>query len=369
MINEGKFGSVEAISLASIMIITKVFYTSPATLVQKEGTAVWYGSLISCIVTLISFYFFYILMKRFPSKNIIQIFDVILGRFLGKTLGLFYAVFSVYYCASNLREFCEMIKAYIMPYTPISLLFVAMFLAALLLSYFGLETIARVSATGLIPVLLGLVTILLLAIPHYEMAFLKPYWGYGLKTTFTYGVLRSSAFLEFAILPVFILSMHNIKTFKNAGIISILLSGAVLSISMLCYLLTFGYSQGSENMAGLFELSKSIYINRFIERVESIFLFSWVIASVITVAISFYIAISIYCTAFEIKNHRPLLLPFAFLTFTVAILPKNVSDVIDINLLFIRQYSVFFIHTIPFVMLLIAMIRKKKGVMPLVEKS
>lgn len=361
MIREGKFGTFEAFCLICIMIITKVFYTSPGVLVQKAGTAAWYATIISCLVTVVSFYFFCILLKRFPNRNIIQIFDIILGKYLGKIVGILFSAFSIYYCGSNLREFTEMIKAYIIPYTPPSLVLGTMLLAAILLSYFGLETIARVSSTGLIPILLGLVAVLILGYKNYDPSFLTPYLGYGIKPTLLYGALRSSAYLEFAILPICILSISSLKAFKKAGYLGILISGAILSISMLCYIMTFGYIQGQENMAGLFDLSRSIYISRFVERIESIFLFSWVIASVITVAVSFYISISIYCTVFNIKNHRPLIIHFAFLTFIVAILPQNISEVVDINILFLREYSVFFIHTIPIVLLIIAIIRKQKG--------
>lgn len=369
MIKEGNFGSFEAVSLTTILLITNVFYTFPAILVPKTGTSAWYTTLISCFFTLISFYIFYIILKRLPGKNIIQIFDILLGRILGKVLGLSYSAFALYYCGSNLREFTEMIKAYILPYTPISIILGGMLIAAMILAYLGLETLARLSAASLIPILLGLAFIFMLSIPNYDTSLLKPYLGYGLGTTLNYGLLNSSAYCEFFILPIFILSVHNLKTFKRVGILSILISGIVICISIMCYLLAFGYKQGSENMAGLFELSKLIYINRFLERMESVFLFSWVIASVITVAVSFYFSISIYSTSFKIKNYHPLLFPFTFLTFVVAILPKNISEVVDINLHFLRQNSVFFIHSLPFVLLLLAIIRKKKGVLANVQKS
>jgi hypothetical protein len=130
---------------------------------------------------------------------------------------------------------------------------------------------------------------------------------------------------------------------------------------MLCYLAHFGYAAGGENVSGMFELSRSIYFNRFFQRVESIFLFIWAIASVVSTAVSFYIGVLIYCKSFHIERHRPLLLPFALLVFITAILPESLQEVININISFLRQSSMFVIFLPITTVLIISLIFKKKG--------
>ena len=111
----------------------------------------------------------------------------------------------------------------------------------------------------------------------------------------------------------------------------------------------------------MYQLSRIIYYSRFFQRIESIFLFIWIFASVVTVSATFYIALSSYCRAFQINNHRPLLLPFAFLTFVISYLPSDIAEIIEIHVKYIRQFSIFILYLIPVVVLLFALILKKKG--------
>jgi tellurite resistance protein TehA-like permease len=125
--------------------------------------------------------------------------------------------------------------------------------------------------------------------------------------------------------------------------------------------MTFDYSQAGEYLSPMYQMARNIYYSRFFQRIESVFLFTWVIASVITVAAAFYIFISIYCKAFKINRHRPLLLPGAFLLFMLSILPQSLTEVLEINLVIIRQYSMFLIYAVPILALLVAVVLNKKG--------
>lgn len=361
MNSEGKIGTYEAICFTSLVMINKIFFTSVGGIVYQTGTAAWYATLISCLVTLLFFAFIYLLFKRFPGKDIIQIYETVLGKFPGKMIALVICGFVVFNAGSTLREFVEMIKVYNLPFTPTSIIIVTFLSVSIIISYFGFQTLARICALCFIPTIIGLGLILLLAAPAYDPNLLKPYLGYGPVTSMEYGFMRSSAYFEFILLGFAINAVGGHKSYKKIGIYSIIIAGAVFSISLLCYLMTFGYTVGGENISGIFELSRSIYFNRFIQRVESIFLFTWVISSVISTTASYYFGLLIYSKVFTIKDHKPLLIPFAILVFIVAILPASMQVVSQVNLVFLRQYSMFVIYVPAILILLIAIIFRKKG--------
>jgi spore germination protein KB len=369
MIKEGKFGTFEAVCLTTLVLSTKDFYTSIRVLIKTTSTAAWYATLLSCTSSIIMFLFIYLLMKRFPGKNLIEVFEAVTGKVIGKILSVIFCAYFIYYCGSNLREFLEMIKAYNLPYTPPSQILFAFLLAVIVLSYIGIDGIARLSLLAFFPIVIGLATILISAYPIYNFNYLFPLGGYGVGQTIHQGLLRSSAYDEAIILAIIINSVHGLKNFRKAGVISLILSGVIISISVLCDIMAFAYTQGSENLSDLFQLSRLIYFNRFFQRVESIFLFIWVIASIITVSAAFYIAISVYCKAFKISNHKPLLLPCAFLTFMVTLLPENLSETVERNILFIRGYSVFVVYLIPILVLIASLVFGKKGEKEKVEKA
>lgn len=359
--SEGKIGTFEAICLTTLILTNKVFFISIAFIVQKTGTAAWYATLVSCTVVLIPFFLLYLLLRRFPGKDITQVYESVLGKVVGKAVVFIFCIMAIFYSGSNLREFVEMIKVYNLPTTPTSLIMSSFLLVAVIISSYGFECIARICAVCFIPIAAGLILILLLASPEYNFNHLKPVGGYGVDVTLLNSFLRSSAYMEFTVLTIVTSAIGGHRNYKKIGIISILLSGVILSASIICYLMAFGYSTCNENISGMFELSRSIYFNRFFQRVESVFLFIWVFSSVITTTVTFYIGVLIYCKAFSIKNHRPLLLPFAILTFIVAILPRSMQEIAQINVVFLRQYSVFVLTTPSIIALIISLIFKKKG--------
>ncbi len=367
--SEGTFGTYEAVCLTSILMITKIFYTTIAVIIDTEGTSGWYGTIISCLTSLILFSIIFLLMKRFPNMGLAQIFEAVIGKFAGKVLILLFAAYFIFYASSSLREFIEMIKAYNLPYTPPSILIFGFISVCAIVAYFGLEGIARLSGIFFIPVITAVVLIFVLAGPRYDFDYIKPYFGYGLKNTIISGLLRSSDYDEIIILAFIINSIHGLKTFKKAGYTSIIISGITFSSNILFNILVFTYSGGRENLSSLFELSRAIYFNRFVQRLESIFLFAWVISSLISVSIAFYLSISLYTKAFRIPSHRPLIFPFSFLLFMIALIPKNMSELVQVSIHFIRQYSCFIIYMIPIVILLISAIFRKRGDLPDGKKS
>jgi spore germination protein KB len=361
MIKDGKFGTREAVFLAINLMATKDFYTSIRALIKLTGTAAWYSTILSCLGSLVLFSIVYLLMKRFPGKELTDIFDVVTGKVIGKILSLVFVAYLIFYTGSNLREFLEMIKAYALPYTAPSLIMFGFMVVVAFLAFLGLETIARMSIIFFYVILTGFLLVIVLAYPYYNVHAVLPIGGYGIPKTVNVGLFRVSAYDEIVFLAFVINSFHGVKVYKKVGVISLLFTGFVISLSILCDLMAFEYTQGSENLSGLYQLARIIYFNRFFQRIESIFLFIWVMASFICVATAFYISLSVFCKAFKVEGHRPLILPFSFLVFMVALLPKSLSEVSDVNIAFVRQYSMFIVYLVPILVFLIALIFGKKG--------
>ncbi|GFP77207.1 GerAB/ArcD/ProY family transporter [Clostridium fungisolvens] len=361
MIKEGKFGIRESVTLTTVVLTSKVFYTSISVLFKEASTAAWYTTLISCLVSMILFTIVCLLMKRYPNKNLVQIFDIVTGKFIGKILSLIFCAYFIFYSGATIREFVEMVISYVLPNTQPSVIITVLLLIVVAYAYVGIEGIARMSYVGFFCMIIGLITILILPYKFYDINNLIPIGGYGVKKTFTVGLWRSSAYSEVIFLAFLANCLYGTEHLKKVGLISLMLSGIIISMGTVCSLMAFEYSQGGENLSSLFQLSRIIFISRFIQRIESIFIFIWVIASIINVSVTFYVAISIFCKAFNVPNHRPCLFSFAYFTFMVTLIPKNISEASEIYIKSIRQYSLLITYFIPILVLLISVVRGNKG--------
>lgn len=359
MIKEGKFGVQEAVCLTAIAISAKVFYSSPATLTGIVGSAGWYMTILSATVALIGFLFIYLLLKRFPGKDIVEIFDLSLGRFFGFIFSGALAGYMLFMAITRLTEFSEVVKVYAFPLSPNWYIVGIFIVCVYIMSRLGLESIARFSKLLVYFILVGFILVLVLGIQNYNTNNLHPILGYGLGTTITTGIIRSAVYGEVIILAIFASSFQGVKYIKKEGIISIVLSALFISISVLTFNLTFPYYTAQEITAPIYEMSTLIDYGRFVQRVEPIFFFVWIISSLISTTIVFYSFIWMFCKMFRIQDKNPILLGGVIILGAAVLMHDDIIAIIIGSVQFIRSYGSLVIFVLPLIALITAAIRKK----------
>jgi spore germination protein (amino acid permease) len=361
VISEGKIGVQEAICLVVIATGNRVFFTAPTVVSQAVGNAGWYMSVISNAVTLFSFTFIFLLLKRFPGKDILEIFKVAFGRILGFIFCMIYTGSFLAATGILMREFYEMLKTYVFPGTPISGLNAAMVLLVSATAYLGLEAIARAAKLTAMAALFGYIVLLLLSVQNYKLSNLFPMLGYGFGKTVWEGITRSSAFSEVIILAVFAGSLQGIRHIKKAGYLSILFSGLVISVGIFCLTLVFPYYSFQEQTAPLYALATLINYGAFFQRLDPAFLSIWIMITGISSSIVFYCAISSFCKTFGLQDKRPVIPPMAVLLFAITMIPPDLPSVISKYIEILRSYPIFLFYVLPLITLVTALLRKKKG--------
>ena len=361
MIKEGKIGVQEAVALVVIATSNRVFFTAPTIVEQFVGTAGWYMSLISCITAIIFFTFIYLLLKRFPGKDLLGIYDVVFGRFIGFILSFVYATSFLAASGILLREFYEIAKSFVLPNTPISVLNGTMIIVVVMAVFLGLETIARVAKLGAFFALFMYSLLLLLSAQNYKFSNLFPLLGYGIGNTIFEGVTRSSAYSEVIVLAVIAGSLQGAKHIKKAGYLSLILSGLLVSIGILCIQMVFPFYAFQEQTAPLYSLSTLIKYGTFFQRMDPAFLTLWLIITIISSSIVFYSAVSSYCKTFRLQDRRPAIMPMAVLLFAITMVPQDLPSVIHEYIEVLRTFPIFLFYILPLAALITAILRKKKG--------
>ncbi|EGD49581.1 spore germination protein [Ruminiclostridium papyrosolvens DSM 2782] len=362
MIKEGKFGVSEAVWLVTITISAKVFYTSSAVLATLVGTTGWYTTLISAAIAALGFTFIYLLLKRFPNKGLVEIFDITLGRFAGFIFSGILAFMMMMIATVRMREFAEVLKVYVLPLTPPSFILGIFVIGVAVACSLGLEALARCAKLTAYIMIFAFFAILILGWQNYDVHRLFPIWGYGVDKTFFNGVVRNSAYGEVIIIAVFAGSLQGTKYIKKVGYISIAMSAVLISISILAYTLTFPYYVASEVTAPMYEMATLIDYGRFLQRLEPIFLFIWNISSFISVTAVFYTFTSIYSKMFRIQDRKAIVMPSAIILFFCSMIQKDMVSVIYGSVEALREYGGIFLFIPPIIALIVAKIRKKEAI-------
>lgn len=361
MIKEGRFGPQEAICLTTTTIAIKMFYTSSAMVASIVGTAGWYMTLISASVAAIGFSFLYLLLKRFPGKDIVEILEITLGRLFGFIFSAILALLMILIAVIRVREFTEVLKVYILPLTPTTFILILFMGAVVVQNILGLEVIARFSKLMVYAMLLGFFIVLILGQQNYSIHRLFPILGYGLDKTLYHGIIRSSAYGEVIILGVFAGSLQGNKYIKKAGYISLALSAFFISIGFLAFNLTFPYYTATEVTSPMYEMATLIDYGQFLQRIEPIFLFIWSIGSLLSVSVVFYSFVTVYCKMFRIQDTKPVILSASIIVFTLAAAKEDISNVTFGNVQNLRNYGGLFFYIPPLISLISAKLRNKGG--------
>jgi spore germination protein (amino acid permease) len=328
MLREGKFGVQETVCFTTIAITAKVFFSSPTYVVQIVGTAGWLMTLISAFTTGAAFFFVYRLLRLFPGKNIIEINTYVLGNVIGSVFSILLSFILFVTATLNLREFTEVINVYVLPSSPPDFILYLFITVLIILSFLGLETLVRFSKLMAYILLAGFLIIIILSIKYFDLSNMFPFFGHGFNETFINGIKRSSAYGEIMIIAVIAKSLQGIKYVKKASIATLILTGCIVTLSLLSFSLTFPYYVGQEITAPIYLLSSIIEYGDFFQRVESLFLLVWIICSVISITASFYGSLFINSFILSLNDKKPLIIPCAIILTILAMLPQNITQVL-----------------------------------------
>ncbi|OPZ83440.1 MAG: Spore germination protein [Firmicutes bacterium ADurb.Bin419] len=260
-----------------------------------------------------------------------------------------------------LREFSEVLKVFILPLTPISVIIGAVIIAGIVAAYLGLESIARISKFIAYIFLVGYVAVLLLARNEYDFSNLFPIWGYGIGTTIKEGITRSSVFSEIILVAIFAGSLQGTKHIKKIGYISLILSCLIISGGLFCLTLVFPYPVLQEMTSPIYTLARAIKYGVFVQRMDPLFIFLWNITTIISISVLFYTSVRIFCAILRLEDKRPIIMPLGVVVFSMTMTIVDITDVIEIYIELLRVYALGLFYAVPIIALITAIIRKKKG--------
>ncbi|MGL5514282.1 MAG: GerAB/ArcD/ProY family transporter, partial [Sporomusa sp.] len=202
---------------------------------------------------------------------------------------------------------------------------------AVILCYLGIECIARTSYFLLPLGTASLFLVLVGLIPFYDLNLLGPWQGRGFSQALITGVTLSS--IDYGVILLFVLgpAFQNLRTIKLAALFGLGGSSLLKALLTFAFTIVFGVKIALEKNLPFFEMVRTIYINRYIQRLDALFIVVWVIAGVISIAINFYMAGYLIARMFNLSSSRPFIVSLSLLAVGAAILPNEIMAVIMLD--------------------------------------
>ncbi|MCD9022872.1 GerAB/ArcD/ProY family transporter [Cohnella silvisoli] len=363
MLDNGKINSRQAGFLMFSFLMGSAILMIPSTVTSLAKQDGWLSVLIATVFGLGIVLIYTTLGLRFPKQSIIQYSEMILGKWIGKIVGLLYIWFPFHLGTLVIRNSSDYVASTALPDTPM-IVISGLFLAVIAYGIRGgIETLGRVNEIILPfrePIVLLIVVLLL---KDMKLGKLAPLLGDGvlpvLKGSFP---VTSFPLGETVLFTMLLPNISNIRKLKKAYMFAIVLGGIFLTLSVISTLLVLGPSITSRLNFPVQSIIKVIDIADFVTNVDSFGMLLWISSNFVKIAVCYY------CTAvgiaqwFRLSDYRQMVTPVGILMliFSMTVYENNIEQSTFAATIW-PFYAMPFEVLIPLFMLLVSIIRKLDG--------
>lgn len=249
------------------------------------------------------------LISQYPGKNLLQITEILFGKWIGKIIGFIYVLITSYFGGLLLGQLGDIYERSVMPLTPIGLFYLGGVLLVIYMVISGVEVFARFSEVVFPIFVVVLLLNLGLSLPRFEQGELMPILSEGIRPLFWGGLKVAPYVMEYilflagmaAFLPT---SKREFAQLKTGVWRAVFLVGILDMLVVLMQILVFGPAETIRLVYGLLTLGKMVEVSRTVSGVESLFLGIWLGLSVIKISAFLYMAIWGLETTFNFKGTK-----------------------------------------------------------------
>ena len=315
-------GKVSGRQLMAVLVLSRVVPITVAfpmiTELQVPQDA-WIASLLG---TLLSVPFGLLVVRlglKFPDKTIIEYSELLLGKYLGKLVGLILVWYWISVVADVARELGEAYTIAIMPETPILVFMTVTAFLAANAARNGLEVVGRMGENGVWVVLFFLIVMFIL--PYDEMRFrnLAPVLARGVRPLAAPTGTVVSFFLQFIVLGMVLPYLNRPKDAARYSVYAVLASGILMTWLTVVLVAVFGPTVSGLAMPA-FSLSRMISIADFLERIEAITMGAWTLSSEIKLALFLWASAVGLAQVFGISRFQSFVYPLGAIAVAFGIL-------------------------------------------------
>jgi len=355
-IEKGKISSLQLLFLVAGFVQGSILLQDFTIGITERQT--WMVLLASLAVTAPFIFFYAALAKRFPSMNMIQINDIVYGRFLGKAVSIYYIFFLLMTLSFNIRDVGDLYKTFLMPDTPIIFL-LAVFAAVCAYAVFkGIEVIARVGHLFVFVAIFAVTSTFILLIRNMDFENFLPLFDLPLVKIF-HGIhiISSIPFGEAIIFLMIFASLDKTEYMVKNTLYGLVIGGLTLLLASVRNTAVLGNTQTIWTSPS-FQSTRLIDIGTVLTRMDFLVGIAQTMLIFMKCILFFYALTVALSQLFGLKSYLPLILPLAGIEVIIAAtVYQSPVDHAAITLNAGIMYTVPLMFIIPPLSLLIAKIR------------
>ena len=224
----------------------------------------------------------------------------------------------------------------------------------------GLKPIVKANLFIMPIVIFSILLIFFSSAKNFVPERLLPILGKGANETFISGFSNIFAYSGITYLFLIMPYLKNAKQFKKISIIAIIISAIYLFLSVLCLLLVFPYISVTDEANSIYLLTRSLELGSFFQRTDALFVLLFIMCCLSYLTITLFLILDIFKKITNIKDSKAMTYCFCVLIFGLALIPKSLYQVREVNDNIFKYLILFFIFVFSTILLILANLKKKK---------
>ncbi len=357
--NKIRIGAIEAVCIICIITLSNILLAGPQIILRSTGSSALLNTFFISLLAFIVFYIIYLLFKNFKNSDILDISSFLAGNWLKVLLGISIILFLLLYASTNYRDMAENLKIIYFQNINITYILLLIIIPVAIVNCFGFNTVIKCNLIILPLILLTILIIFILGMPKFVLQNIFPILGNGIKSTFLTGSQNISVFGGLIYLFLIMPLLKRKDDFKKVSFTSLAVSSIALTLSTACLLFILPVSIITKESIPFYIAIKQISLGNFIERVDILFLFIWLLTifSNLSILISFILLIFKKIT--NIEDTKPLILTFCSILLGIALIYKNENQLTLAKVTIYKNIFLILVLGVNISILVLANIKKK----------
>lgn len=318
MIEKGKISAAQMGMMMYPTIIATAILLVPAITARHAKQDMWLSPLWASLIAFLTVYVAVQLHQLYPQKTLIEYSEDILGKFLGKAVGLIFLFFYLHVSGIIIREYGEFIVGNFLLHTPLVFVMGSMILVCSFAVRGGVEVIGRLAQMIVPVVIIMILIILILLIPDMEVANMFPIMEKGIMPSLMGSMIPQGWFTEFLLIAFLLPYVADRDKAKKWGMISV--TAAMLTLSFINIVVLFVL--GGITARFVYPVASAVrYISiaDFLEHLEAVIAALWVAGVFLKIAVFYYAVVLGTAQWMNLSDYRPIIFPMGFLLLLFAV--------------------------------------------------
>jgi len=310
-------GTREGTWFLVILFISKILFSDISGYINHSGTAAYIQTAVCAVAVALIFVFTVSLTGG--NTDIFEASRAAVGVTGAKAVGIILTVLLLFDACVMMRVYTDIISSIVLAES--ADLFIMLFLIAAVsfAAFAGVGVVAAYSyAVGIILVV-SLAVILILNIPNYDFTNIYPVLGNGIDKILT-GWSGIGAYADLLLIYLITPYLTEETSIKRTGLKAIIISGVVITVTTLLYIMTVEYPFSKHLTLPILEIAFDVNLDIVFQRAEGLFFFLWIFSGFIVTGAYLCFALVTFVKSFNLTDRRAPIGAFVFVAACIALI-------------------------------------------------